>query len=103
MKPTDNGTVTALLLLIAMSAKPPRNRLEFSHVIAQLKRFDSEQRVLALLGKPDDIWTQRDSVLYMRGEGSIWTYGSKGHLSFPLLGSVLVQEGEVRGVPPARM
>ena len=76
--------------------------------MAKIKEGMTEKEVLDILGKPDDIRTQFDpggiSRLHTK---EIWCYGAKGHLGFPTLGCVYIDEGGQvqesfggRGQPP---
>jgi hypothetical protein len=63
----------------------------------------TERQALALLGPPDDIVTPEDrerspSRLHLLPTERQWCYGTNGHLTFPTLGWVILDGGEVRAV-----
>jgi hypothetical protein len=76
-------------------AQPPsvRNRRDFAQQMARIKkRMDSEQ-VLAILGKPDDVHTREDPGGISTGRiEEIWCYGTAGHLTFPTLGCIYMDD-----------
>jgi hypothetical protein len=89
---------------------PPkqRTRHEFVAALAKVEEGMPEDQVLGLLGKPDDIQTQRDpgGISTFRTR-EIWCYGTNGHLTFPTLGSICIdRDGKAqyifggRGEPP---
>jgi len=66
-----------------------RSRADFAKAIAKIRENMTEEQVVALLGRPDDIRTERDAGGISRvNTREIWCYGTKGHLSFPTLGCV---------------
>lgn len=82
-------------------------RAEFAAVMSKVKEGMSAADVQKLLGKPDDIRTERDPgglVGFQTSE--IWGYGTDGHLAFPTLGCVYFSDGLVQwafgggGQPP---
>jgi hypothetical protein len=90
--------LTVLLLLAckliqAQSALPPRTRAEFAAAMAKIKEGMTEKEILDILGKPDDVRTQFDpGGVHLAQTKEIWCYGANGHLSFPTLGSIYVDE-----------
>jgi hypothetical protein len=106
--------LTALLLLFAgasafpQSAMPRRSREEFTRALGKIKEGMTENQVIAIVGKPDDVRTERDPGGIGRvNTKEIWCYGTKGHLSFPTLGCVYIdKEGRTQetfggqGKPP---
>src|SRR5689334_17899444 len=86
------------LLLAAMSmdvqgAPANRSREEFAAAMSKIEEGTPESKVLAILGKPDDIRTRFDpgGIGRVRTK-EIWCYGAKGHLGFPTLGCVYIDE-----------
>lgn len=69
----------------------PRSRVEFARAMANVTKGMTEQEVTALLGKPDDIKTHTDpGGISTSRTREIWRYGTDGHLTFPTLGSVYI-------------
>lgn len=88
-------TFTCTVLLLGTQAfaqtKRPLSRQEFANAISQLKKEDSDQRVLELLGKPDDVRTKQDSGgIGTSRTKEIWRYGTAGHLEVATLGQVFI-------------
>jgi hypothetical protein len=83
-------------------------RQEFARAMVKIKEGMAKKEVLALLGKPDDIRTATDpGGISTTRTREIWRYGTDGHLTFPTLGCVYIDnEGKVqyvygaRGAPP---
>lgn len=72
-------------------AKRPLSRQEFAASMSKLKEEDSDQRVLELLGKPDDVRTERDpGGIGTTRTKEIWRYGTAGHLEVATLGQVYI-------------
>ena len=90
----------SLLLLATVSAYSQgvphvRSRAEFATALSEIGADTSERDVLAILGKPDDVRTQLDPGGIARVQTKeIWCYGPKGHLGFPTLGCVYIDEGD---------
>jgi hypothetical protein len=88
------------------AADPPRTRHEFAKVIGEVKWRMSPAEVLALLGRPDDIRTERDDGVSTVGTKEIWRYGTSGHLTTATLGQVYFDEKDRvqhvfgQGTPP---
>ncbi len=68
--------------------------------MARIREGMSEAQVEAILGKPDDIRTERDpGRINLESTKEIWGYGTDGHLTFPTLGSIHIdEEGKVQYV-----
>ncbi|HEX5445023.1 MAG TPA: hypothetical protein VFW87_14390 [Pirellulales bacterium] len=66
----------------------------FAANMSKLAEGDSKQRVRELLGPPDDVRTHHDpDEHFILDEGvEVWCYGTNGHLTFPTLGLVLVDD-----------
>jgi|GEM_PF-1113912 hypothetical protein len=89
---------------------PPaaRSRAEFARAMARIKEKTPQDKVLAVLGQPDDIRAQFDpGGIWGRAIKEVWCYGTKGHLSFPTLGCVFIDTNGLaqeivgaRGQPP---
>ena len=66
-----------------------RDRHVFAAKLAKVKKGMKRSEVEALLGQPDDVRTQRDpGGISATRTVNIWRYGTRGHLTFPTLGSV---------------
>ena len=64
-------------------------REDFADRLTLLSEGMPAARVLALVGKPDDIRTHSDpGGISSPGTSEIWCYGSDGHLTFPTLGQI---------------
>ncbi len=74
-------------------AKPEPDRAAFTVKLAQVSFEDKAERVLRLLGPPDDIRRAPDPVPYPTDE--IWCYGTNGHNSLATLGEVCLRQGGV--------
>jgi hypothetical protein len=62
--------------------------------MSKIKEGMSEAEVLALLGRPDDIRTQRDpGGISTTNTKEIWRYGTSGHLTTATLGQVYIDDG----------
>ncbi len=75
------------------NGKPEKqmSRRDFAKAMSKVKIGMQEKEIIALLGKPDDVQTQHDSggiSTYRTKE--IWRYGTNGHLTFPTLGTVYI-------------
>jgi len=85
-----------------------RNRKAFSLKMAQIKKGIPASQIRNLLGEPDDIRTNEDpGGIHTTKTKEIWCYGTKGHLTFPVLGRVYIDNKNqaqyiygARGVPP---
>jgi len=82
----------AILMIVGQGfANPPKTRREFARAMSEVTVGMSEKEVLAILGKPDDIQTHSDpgsiNTRYFR---EVWRYGTDGHLTFPTLGYVFI-------------
>jgi hypothetical protein len=77
-------------------APPPRtNREQFSKALARVQEGMTAAAVLDLLGKPDDVRTQYDpGGISTTRTKEIWCYGADGHLTFPTLGSIYIDQNE---------
>jgi len=101
-------------------AEPLRSRHEFATAMNKVKVGMSEAEVVALLGRPDDMRTERDPggveprtdpiAFFNCKTKEVWRYGASGHLTTALLGQVYIdKDGVVEHVfgkntpPPKRM
>lgn len=76
---------------------PLRDRHSFQAQLAKIDEGDSQERVLQLLGPPDDKWTAADPTEYGGGVTDVtWCYGTNGHLTMPTLGRVAFKAGAVQ-------
>ena len=69
-------------------------RSQFARAVSNVREGMSAADVEALLGKPHDIRTRKDSlgdVVTYRTK-AVWCYGTDGHLSTPTLGSVSLDD-----------
>ncbi|MHC4248960.1 MAG: hypothetical protein ACYS9X_07520 [Planctomycetota bacterium] len=86
-----------------------RDRREFARLMARVKEGMPKRKVVALLGKPDDVVTARDpDAITTARTKEILSYGTDGHLTFPTLGCVYIDTRDRvqyvfggRGKPPA--
>jgi hypothetical protein len=96
--------------LQTISYEPPVSRGDFAKGFAIVKKGMSEEQVLSVLGKPDDVRTQFDSIgLSAHSSKGVWCYGTQGHLSYPTLGCVFFNKDGLAefiyggaGEPPAK-
>lgn len=94
---TDGGTAIA---------SDARDRVSFAGRLSTVRERLAADRVREILGPPDDI--RREGIM---GTKERWCYGTSGHLTFPTLGEVYIDEkGTVQFVyggqgqpPPAGM
>src|SRR5665213_865609 len=94
----------AALLALGLRQAPTEvraNRATFYNAMLKVKKGWSKEQVKAVLGPPDDIWGRGDSRLYVEPGHEIWAYGSRTHLSFPVLGRVAFNDGRVTAEPAA--
>ena len=93
-----SSALTVLLLLAcalfqARGARQPHTRVEFVAAMGKIKEGMTKKEIWAMLGKPDDVKTQFDPGGISRVHTKeIWCYGTDGHLSFPTLGCVYMDE-----------
>ncbi|MGV3618993.1 MAG: hypothetical protein ACO1SV_27010 [Fimbriimonas sp.] len=85
----------SLLLAIMLLRSPVADRADFNQAMGLVKEGMSPAQVQKLLGPPEDVWTEKDSGLYVEPRETIWCYGSDGHLSLPTLGRVWFRYGKV--------
>ena len=76
------------------------SRQASASALAKVKKGMPENEVSALLGIPDDIRTQNDpGGISTTRTREIWMYGTDGHLTFPSLGCVYIDDqGKVQYV-----
>jgi hypothetical protein len=67
--------------------------MEFQQKLSGVKDGDTKEKVVRLLGKPDDIRRAPDRVPYPTDE--IWCYGTESHGSLATLGEVCFRKGTV--------
>lgn len=72
-----------------------RTRAEFAKAMASVQEGMKSEDVLKLLGKPDDICKESDGGIVDFVPTEIWCYGTSGHMTFPTLGCVYMQDGKV--------
>jgi hypothetical protein len=78
--------------------------------MAGIKPGTPSEEVKRALGEPDDVRDEFDpDGIHWNQVKEIWGYGAAGHLGFPTLGSVYIDEGGVvkdisggTGAPPPR-
>lgn len=109
MKPNLILAIVCLLMggVFCLPASGRTNRNDFAKVMATLSPGMAAEQVTARLGPPDDIRTPYDpGGISAARTTEIWGYGTDGHLSFPTLGSVYMENGKVQyiyggnGAPP---
>jgi hypothetical protein len=74
--------------------RSPPTRIDFAAAFARIEDGMDREEVLEILGRPDDIVTERDPTPYgelfcgmgTRRQSEIWCYGADGHLGYPTLG-----------------
>jgi hypothetical protein len=70
-----------------------RDRREFAKSMTKIKEGMPEKEALQILGKPDDIRTEADKGgITTSRTREIWRYGTNGHLTFPTLGCVYIDD-----------
>ena len=70
-----------------------RTRQEFANAMASVSKGMTVAEVRRILGDPDDVRTEYDpGGIRMRRTKEIWCYGTHGHLTFPTLGCVYIDE-----------
>ena len=80
-------------LLQAQGTPHPHSRAEFAAAMGKIMKGVAKKEIWDMLGKPDDIRTQFDPGGISRVHTKeIWCYGTDGHLSFPTLGCVYIDE-----------
>jgi hypothetical protein len=66
------------------------HRTTFVDAMRKVEEGMSEARVVAIVGKPDDVRTRADAGDRLPAEvEQVWCYGTHGHLTFPTLGQIL--------------
>ncbi len=77
-----------------------RDRRAFAEAMGRVTPGMPEEQVAAILGKPDDIRTDRDpGGISTARTREIWCYGTDGHLTFPTLGRIYIDfEGNAQYV-----
>jgi len=86
----------ALALLNAGATHREWTRSDFVSRLRQIQEGDSESKVLAVLGQPDDIWQSSEFPEAKHADDwKSWSYGSHGHLSFPIFGRIEFVDGRV--------
>ncbi|HWB58485.1 MAG TPA: hypothetical protein VG733_03295 [Chthoniobacteraceae bacterium] len=107
---TKTSVALAFMLImgacVSFAQESHPTRAQFAAAMSKVKEGMSAADAEKLLGKPDDVRTERDPgglMTYRTSE--IWGYGTDGHLSFPTLGCVYISEGAVQyvfggGQPP---
>lgn len=75
------------------NGKPEKqmSRRDFAKAMSKVEIGMTEKEIISLLGKPDDIQTRYDAGgISSARTKEIWRYGTNGHLTFPTLGSVYI-------------
>jgi hypothetical protein len=94
--PTTSAIVSTSSTAAPSSSIAPvehdEQRLEFAHALSKITPQMSSDEVIAAVGKPDDIKTERDpgGIIATRTV-EVWRYGTDGHLTFGTLGTVHIQ------------
>jgi hypothetical protein len=79
--------------LFLQVAGADRSRADFAKAMAKIRENMTEAEVVTILGRPDDIRTERDpGGIRLPNAKEIWCYGTKGHFSFPTLGCVFIDK-----------
>ncbi|HEX4072873.1 MAG TPA: hypothetical protein VHX68_16960, partial [Planctomycetaceae bacterium] len=72
----------------ALAKQPVRNRHAFSEAMNKVQQGMSQAEVIALVGKPDDVSTQKDWDFSPADVREIWRYGAAGHMKVATLGQI---------------
>jgi hypothetical protein len=101
------ASLGATTVAIGVADDPARTRHEFARAIGDVTEGMPEAKVLALLGRPEDVKTENDpGGISTTGTKEIWRYGTSGHLTTATLGQVYIdKDGRVqyvfgKGTPP---
>src|ERR1700722_15216764 len=90
----------------ALANAPSRNRRAFAEAMSQVQEGMSQAEVIALVGKPDDVTTQKDWEVVFADVREIWRYGAAGPMQVATLGQIEINgAGRVaqvfgQGAPP---
>src|SRR5262249_58913043 len=88
--------LVGLIAALSASAQDSErlSREQFARAMATVERGTSKEKLLALLGPPDDICTRSDPPYPGRNPRlkEFWCYGTNGHLTFPTLGCVYINQ-----------
>jgi hypothetical protein len=87
------------VLCSTVDASQGVSRAQFYKKLQRVHLGWSKDQVAAILGKPDDVRGPGDSPFYIAEGEEIWCYGTAGHLSLPVLGSVDFYHGRVSTEP----
>jgi hypothetical protein len=63
-----------------LAKEPVRNRRAFAEAMNKVQQGMSQVEVIALVGKPDDVSTQKDWDFGPADVREIWRYGAAGHM-----------------------
>jgi hypothetical protein len=103
------GCLSLLAVLgvpLASGKEPKRDRRAFAQAMSKINEGMSESEVLARVGTPDDVMTQKDPHFGLGDVREIWRYGVAGHMQVATLGQICIsQQHRVKyvfgqGAPP---
>jgi hypothetical protein len=99
MRPLNFVAVVLICIWLGLPAAADsllRERAQFTKQIHKITAGMTEDQVVALIGKPDDIVTSQDTNAFYTGDTE-WCYGTDGHMSLPTLGRVYFFDHKVAG------
>ena len=84
---------TVLVIAVDQSSakQPVRNRRMFARAMNKVLRGMSQAEVIALVGKRDDVSTQKDRDFSPADMREIWRYGAAGHMQVAALGQICIK------------
>jgi hypothetical protein len=100
------GALFALVWTPLLAEGPPRDRRTFAEAMSKIHKGMREAEVIALVGQPDDVATDKDWRGRISHVQRIWRYGASGHMKMATLGQVCLDEDRRvkylsgRGTPP---
>jgi hypothetical protein len=77
---------------ISYGNEPPRSRRAFAEAMNKVKKGMPEAEVIALLGQPDDVTTDKDWGGRINHTLKIWRYGASGHMKAATLGQICIDD-----------
>src|SRR5579863_2537099 len=96
--------IATIALLTLIATRPHLSWVQFLDRRFSLPQQCDKATVLKELGPPDDVWTASDPAPF--GDEAlaqpVWAYGTKGHLTFPTLGTISFDEDGKAQLPWGR-
>jgi hypothetical protein len=99
-------SILEIAVCSALANPPLRNRRAFAEAMSKVHEGMSHAEIIALVGKPDDVTTQRDWQVAFADVREIWRYGAAGPMQVATLGQIEINgAGRVaqvfgQGAPP---